>query len=107
MCKEHHFSWVYLSIGCIEQYWDDYYSKGKFPSEKIGSIDYETFIKQLNDINVEVELVTFLAKDGDDFSNVDRVDIVCNMVKNLAEKVKIKSLHFDQECARSSIENLL
>ncbi len=107
MCKEHHFSRVYLSIGCIDEYWDDYYSKGIFPSEKIGSIDYETFVKKLNDINVEVELVTFLAKDGDDFSKVDRVDIVANMVKKLAEKVKIKALHFDQECHRSSIENLL
>ena len=107
MCKEHQFSRVYLSIGCIEEYWDEYYSKQKFPSEKIGSIDYESFIKQLNDINVEVELVTFLAKNGDDFTNVDRVDIVANMVKNLSEKVNIKALHFDQECSRSSIENLL
>ena len=107
MCKEHHFSRVYLSIGCIEEFWDNYYSKGIFPSEKIGSIDYETFIKKLNDINVEVELVTFLAKDGDDFSDVDRVDIVANMVKKLSEKVKIKALHFDQECSRSSIESLL
>ena len=107
MCKEHHFSRVYLSIGCIEEFWDNYYSKGIFPSEKIGSIDYETFIKKLNDINVEVELVTFLAKDGDDFTNVDRVDLVANMVKKLSEKVKIKALHFDQECSRSSIESLL
>ena len=56
MCQEHHFTRVYLSIGCIEEYWDNYYSRGKFPAkDEIGSLDYETFIKQLNDINVEVE----------------------------------------------------
>ena len=108
MCQEHHFTRVYLSIGCIEEYWDNYYSKGEFPAkDEIGSIDYETFIKQLNDINVEVELVTFLARNGDDFTNVDRVDTVANMVKELSKKVKIKALHFDQECSRDSIENLL
>ena len=108
MCKEHHFTRVYLSIGCIETFWDKYYSKGIFPiPDEIGSIDYETFIKQLNDINVEVELVTFLAKDGDDFTNVERVDTVAKMVKELSKKVKIKALHFDQECSRDSIEALL
>ena len=108
MCQEHHFTRVYLSIGCIETFWDKYYSKGKFPAAgEIGLIDYEPFIKQLNEINVEVELVTFLAKDGDDFSTVDRVDIVAKMVKELSRKVKIKALHFDQECSRHSIENLL
>ena len=99
MCKEHHFTRVYLSIGCIETFWDDYYSKGKFPAMgEIGSLDYESFIKKLNDINVEVELVTFLAKDGNDFYDVDRVDTVANLVKKLSTKVKIKALHFDQEC---------
>ena len=108
MCQEHHFTRVYLSIGCIEEYWDNYYSKGKFPAkDKIGSLDYETFIKQLNDINVEVELVTFLASDGDDFSNVDRVDTVADIVKELSKKVKVKALHFDQESNRESIEELL
>ena len=108
MCQEHHFTRVYLSIGCIEEYWDNYYSKGEFPAkDEIGSIDYETFIKQLNDINVEVELVTFLARDGANFTNVDRVDTVANMVKELSKKVKIKALHFDQECSRDSIEKLL
>ena len=109
MCQEHHFTRVYLSIGCIATFWEDYYSKGKFPaSGEIGSLDYETFIKKLNDINVEVELVTFLEKGGgDDFSNVDRVDTVANMVKQLATRVRIKALHFDQESDRSSIENLL
>ena len=108
MCQEHHFTRVYLSIGCIETFWDKYYSKGKFPSAgEIGSIDYETFIKRLNEINVEVELVTFLAKNGDNFTNVDRVDKVANMVKELSKKVKIKALHFDQECSRNSIEALL
>ena len=57
LCQEHNFSRVYLSIGCIETFWDDYYSQGIFPaSGEIGSWDYETFIKKLNDINVEVEL---------------------------------------------------
>ena len=108
MCKEHHFTRVYLSIGCIETFWDKYYSKGIFPiPDEIGSIDYETFIRQLNDINVEVELVTFLAKDGDDFTDVERVDTVAKMVKELSKKVKIKALHFDQECSRDSIEALL
>ena len=107
MCKEHHFTRVYLSIGCIETFWDNYYSQGKFPNDEIGSLDYETFIKKLNDINVEVELVTFLAADGDDFTKVERVDTVANMVKNLSKKVKIKALHFDQECSRSSFESLL
>ena len=108
MCQEHHFTRVYLSIGCIETFWDKYYSKGKFPAAgEIGLIDYEPFIKQLNEINVEVELVTFLARDGNDFSTVDRVDIVAKMVKELSRKVKIKALHFDQECSRHSIENLL
>ena len=108
MCQEHHFTRVYLSIGCIETFWDNYYSKGKFPSAgEIGSIDYETFIKKLNEIKVEVELVTFLAKNGDDFTNVERVDKVANMVKELSKKVKIKALHFDQECSRDSIEALL
>ena len=108
MCQEHHFTRVYLSIGCIETFWDNYYSKGKFPSAgEIGSIDYETFIKKLNEINVEVELVTFLAQDGDDFSNVARVDTVAKMVKELSKKVKIKALHFDQECSRHEIEALL
>ena len=108
MCQEHHFTRVYLSIGCIEEYWDNYYSKGEFPAkDEIGSIDYETFIKQLNDINVEVELVTFLARDGDDFTNVDRVDTVANMVKELSKNVKVKALHFDQECDNNNIENLL
>ena len=58
MCQEHHFTRVYLSIGCIAKFWDNYYSQGKFPANgEIGSLDYETFIKKLNDINVEVELV--------------------------------------------------
>ena len=30
ICQEHHFTRVYLSIGCIETFWDNYYSKGKF-----------------------------------------------------------------------------
>ena len=108
MCKEHHFTRVYLSIGCIETFWDEYYSKGNFPAKgEIGSIDYEEFIKKLNAINVEIELVTFLSTEGDDFSNVARVDTVANMVKKLAQKVKIKALHFDQECSRTEIENLL
>ena len=96
MCKEHHFTRVYLSIGCIENYWDTYYSQNKFPaSGKIGSLDYETFIRKLNDINVEVELVTFLAGDPDDFYDVDRVDTVANLVKQLSTRVKIIALHFD------------
>ena len=34
--------------------------KGQFPAkDEIGSLDYETFIRKLNEINVEVELVTF------------------------------------------------
>ena len=109
MCKDHHFTRVYLSIGCIETFWKDYYNKGNFPAKgEIGSLDYETFIKQLNDINVEVELVTFLGKDPDDFSKIDRVVNVANMVKELAKKVKIKALHFDQEPGdNSSYENLL
>ena len=57
MCQEHHFTRVYLSIGCIATFWDDYYSKGQFPTkDEIGSLDYETFIRKLNEINVEVEL---------------------------------------------------
>ena len=57
MCQEHHFTRVYLSIGCIAKFWDKYYSKGQFPAEgEIGSLDYETFIRKLNEINVEVEL---------------------------------------------------
>ena len=108
MCQEHHFTRVYLSIGCIGTFWNDYYSKGKFPaSGEIGSTDYETFIKQLNNINVEVELVTYLARDGNDFTNVDRVDTVANMVKELSKNVKVKALHFDQECDNNNIENLL
>ena len=107
MCKEHHFTRVYLSIGCIETFWKDYYSKGKFPANgEIGSLDYETFIKKLNDINVEVELVTFLAKNGNDFSNIERVDTVANLVKQLSSKVNIKALHFDQECSQN-FESLL
>ena len=100
---------VYLSIGCIEVYWDEYYSKYKFPGEnEIGSLDYESFIKKLNDINVEVELVTYLAKSGDNFKDVNRTITVANMVKDLSRKVKIKALHFDQECADyESFENLL
>ena len=107
ICKEHHFTRVYLSIGCIETFWDNYYSQGNFPaSGEIGSLDYETFIKKLNDINVEVELVTFLGTDGNDFTNVDRVDTVANLVKQLSKKVKIKALHFDQEC-EENFESLL
>ena len=98
LCQEHNFSRVYLSIGCIEKFWDNYYSKGKFPeSGEIGSLDYETFIKKLNDINVEVELVTFLGSDPDDFFEINRVTKVSNMVKDLSNKVKIKAIHFDQE----------
>ena len=108
MCKEHHFTRVYLSIGCIETFWNDYYSKGKFPaSGEIGSLDYETFIKKLNDINVEVELVTFLDRDDpNNFNDVERVVTVANMVKELSQKVKIKALHFDQECS-TNFEALL
>ena len=98
MCKEHHFTRVYLNIGCIETFWDTYYSKGKFPaSGEIGSREYEVFIKELNNINVEVELVTFLGKDPNDFYEIDRVDTVAKMVKDLSQKVQIKALHFDQE----------
>ena len=109
LCKEHNFSRVYLSIGCIETFWNDYYSQGNFPAkDEIGSLDYETFIKKLNDINVEVELVTFLGKNPNDFSNIDRVIKVATMVKNLSNKVKIKALHFDQEPGEEeSYENLL
>ena len=107
MCKEHHFTRVYLSIGCIETFWDTYYSQGNFPaSGEIGSLDYQTFIKKLNDINVEVELVTFLGSDPNDFTCVDRVDTVANMVKQLSTKVKIKALHFDQE-SYENFESLL
>jgi hypothetical protein len=106
MCKEHHFTRVYLSIGNIETFWDTYYSQGNFPANEIGSLDYETFIKKLNDINVEVELVTFLGSDPNDFTCVDRVDTVANMVKQLSTKVKIKALHFDQE-SYENFESLL
>ena len=109
LCQDHHFTRVYLSIGCIEQYWDSFYSRGEFPENgEIGSLDYETFIKKLNNINVEVELVTFLGSDPNDFSEIDRATKVATMVKDLSTKVKIKALHFDQECGnKSSYENLL
>ena len=109
LCQDHNFTRVYLSIGCIEVYWDKYYSKYEFPGiGEIGSLDYETFIKKLNKINVEVELVTYLARDGDNFKDVNRIITVANMVKDLSKKVKIKALHFDQECADyESFENLL
>ena len=109
LCKEHHFTRVYLSIGCIETFWDDYYSQGKFPaSGEIGSVDYETMVKKLNDINVEVEFVTFLGKDPNDFTNIERVTKVANMVKNFSNKLKIKALHFDQEPGKErSYESLL
>ena len=109
LCQDHHFTRVYLSIGCIETFWETYYSKGVFPaSGEIGSLDYETFIKKLNDIDVEVELVTFLGRKPDDFTNVNRVINVANMVKELAKKVKIKALHFDQEPGNNnSYESLL
>ena len=112
LCKDHHFTRVYLSIGCIETFWDDYYSKGNFPANgEIGSLDYQTFIKKLNDINVEVELVTFLGRNPNDFSHIERVINVANMVKELSKKVKIKALHFDQESGnnnnKSSYEHLL
>jgi hypothetical protein len=109
LCQDHHFTRVYLSIGCIETFWDDYYSKGEFPAEwEIGALDYETFIKKLNDINVEVELVTFLGENPNNFDDINRVTKVANMVKNLSKKVKIKALHFDQEPGdEESYENLL
>ena len=109
LCQDHRFTRVYLSIGCIETFWDSYYSKGKFPaSGEIGALDYETFIKKLNDINVEVELVTFLGSDPNDFTDINRVTKVASMVKELSKKVKIKALHFDQECGDNwSYENLL
>ena len=107
MCKEHHFTRVYLSIGCIETFWDNYYSKGNFPvSGEIGSLDYETFIKKLNNLNIEVELVTFLSSDPNDFTTIERVDKVANMVKKLSSKVNIKALHFDQESSEN-FESLL
>ena len=107
MCKEHHFTRVYLSIGCIETFWDNYYSKGNFPvSGEIGSLDYETFIKKLNNLNIEVELVTFLSSDPNDFTTIERVDKVANMVKQLSTKVNIKALHFDQESSEN-FESLL
>ena len=107
LCEEHHFTRVYLSIGCIETFWNDYYSQGNFPAAgEIGDWDYETMIKKLNDINVEVELVTFLGGDPNNFNNVDRVDTVANIVKTLNQKVSIKALHFDQECD-SNFEDLL
>ena len=89
MCKEHHFTRVYLSIGCIGQYWDKYYSKGRFPAKgEIGDMEYEPFIRQLNENNIEVELVTFLEKNPEDLSNLDRVTKVANMVKELSKKSK-------------------
>ena len=108
LCESHNFKRVYLSIGIIGEYWDEYYSKGEFPPEKNGSIGYKAFIKQLNNISVEVELVTVLEKNPEDFSKMDRVKTVANMVKSLAQEVKIKSLHFDQEpINNSSYESLL
>ena len=109
LCQDHNFSRVYLSIGCIEQFWDNYYSKGIFPENgEIGLLDYETFIKKLNNINVEVELVTFLGSDPNDFSEIDRAIKVANMVKELSKITKIKALHFDQETGeKNSYENLL
>ena len=109
LCQDHHFTQVYLSIGCIKTFWKDYYSKGNLPaSEQIGSIDYQTFIKKLNDIGVEVELVTFLGTDPNNFNDIDRVTKVANIVKELSKKVKIKALHFDQEPGEDdSYENLL
>ena len=107
LCKDHHFTRVYLSIGCIETFWDDYFSKGNLPaSGEIGALDYETFIRKLNQINVEVELVTFLARNGNDFSTIERVNTVANIVKQLSYQVKIKALHFDQECS-TNFESLL
>ena len=109
LCQDHHFSRVYLSIGCIETFWDDYYSKGEFPANgEIGSLDYETFIQKLNDIDVEVELVTFLGRNPNNFDDINRVTKVANMVKTLSKRVKIKALHFDQEPGdEGSYENLL
>jgi hypothetical protein len=109
LCQDHHFTQVYLSIGCIETFWEDYYSKGNLPANgEIGALDYETFIKKLNDIGVEVELVTFLGRDPNNFNDIDRVTKVATIVKELSKKVKIKALHFDQEPGRNeSYENLL
>ena len=109
MCKDHNFTRVYLYIGAIDEYWDDYYSKDKFPPRgKIGSFDYPIFIKQLNEINVEVELMVRLGRNHNDFSKVDRVLKVVNMVKTLSNTVKIKALHFDQKPRQDqSYEKLL
>ena len=109
LCQDHHFTRVYLSIGCIETFWEDYYSKGEFPANgEIGSLDYETFIQKLNDIDVEVELVTFLGRNPNNFDDINRVTKVANMVKTLSKRVKIKALHFDQEPGdEGSYENLL
>ena len=109
LCQEHHFTRVYLNIGCIDTFWEYYFVDGNLPArEEIGSLDYETFIKKLNNINVEVELVTFLDKNANDFTNVDRTINVANIIKQLSKKVKIKALHFDQEPGDSnSYEDLL
>ena len=67
-----------------------------------------SIIKQLNNIGVEVELVTFLGSNPNNFNDIDRVSIIANMVKDLSKKVKIKALHFDQETdIKKSYENLL
>ena len=83
LCQDHHFTQVYLSIGCIETFWEDYYNKGKFPaSGEIGSLDYETFIKKLNNIGVEDKLVTFLGSDPNNFKILYTINFTHEIIKS-------------------------
>jgi hypothetical protein len=91
---DHKFSRVYLYVGCIE--WDyNKLSQGKF--HNAGNGDAKELIETLISKGVEVEIAIYLNDSPNDFSNVDKVEIVAKAMGQLQKTLKFKALHFDVE----------
>lgn len=102
------FKRVYINVGKIYDSYEDYFSKGEWKYKEFNEDHLEDLVKKLNDLNIEVELVSFLERDQEDFTDWERILDLAKMVKKLNETHKIKALHIDQEPEDiKSFENLL
>ncbi|CAL6078547.1 Conserved_hypothetical protein [Hexamita inflata] len=93
-CKFHGFSKLYLFAGSVEWEWNGIFQNKKF-------IHHNEFIQQLLKLqqnNIEVELAFYLNDDPNDMSGYEKVVDIANTVLEASKTVKIKAIHFDQEC---------
>ena len=97
--QDHNFSRVYLYVGCIE--WDyNKLSQGKFHNS--GNVDAKDLVETLISKGIEVELAIYLNDSPNNFTNVDKVELVAKAMGQLQKKLKFKALHFDVEPSLTS-----